>query len=125
MTEEDRITIAKQKVQTYCEALYPAMHLHITGVAPLDPTKAWPRLDDPENGSIDGVPTPNEMWRVFVDVFDNDRSGTVEAGVACWHAGTEVAGLDRLPLEISRKLDRVFTKEEKISIERAKVTRPW
>jgi len=86
--EEDRIKIAKQKAQAYCEALDPGMYIHITGVAPLDPAQAWPRLDDPDNGRIDGVPTPNEMWRVFVDVYDNERSGTVEADVACWHAGS-------------------------------------
>ena len=88
MIEEDRIKIAKQKAQAYCEALDPGMYIHITGVAPLDPAQAWPRLDDPDNGRIDGVPTPNEMWRVFVDVYDNERSGTVEADVACWHAGS-------------------------------------
>ena len=125
MTEEDRIKIAKQKVQASCEALYPGMHIHITGVAPLDPTQAWPRHDDPDKGIVDGAPTPDQIWRVFVDVYNDERSGTIEADVACWYAGTEKAGLDRPPIEIAGLLDRFFTKEEMISIERTKVTHPW
>ena len=120
MTEEDRIKIAKQKVREYCEALYPGTQHYITGVAPLDSTEVWPRQDDPYKGFVDGVPTPNEIWRVFVDVNAGERSGSVEADVACWYAGTKIANLDRLPAEIVGT--GVFTKEEKISVERTKVT---
>jgi hypothetical protein len=65
------------------------------------------------------------MWRVCVDVDNHECSGTIEADVASWYAGIEKAGLDRLPIEITGLLDRVFTKEEMISIERTKVTHPW
>jgi hypothetical protein len=103
---------------------YPGTQIHITGVALLDPALAWPRQDNPDKGIIDGVPTPNEMWRVFVDVNEDRRSGTIEADVACWYAGTLIAGLDRLPPEIVG-INRVFTEEEKISIESTKITHPW
>ncbi len=124
MAEEDRIKIAKQKVQAYCVATYPGTQIHITGVAPLDPTQAWPRQDDPEKGIIDGVPTPDQMWRVYVDVNEDERSGTIEADIACWYAGTKLAGLDSPPFEIVGP-DRLFTEEERISVERVKVTHPW
>src|SRR5258708_13612263 len=101
MTEEDRIKIAKQKVQGSCEALYPGMHIHITGVAPLDPAQAWSRQDDPVKGIVDGVPTPDQMWRVFVDVYNDERIGTLERDFACRYAGTEKARPHRLAISIA------------------------
>jgi hypothetical protein len=123
LAENERITIVKQKARERCEAEYPGAQIHITGVAELDPEQSWPRQDDPINGIISGVPTPNQMWCVFVDVNQGERSGTINAIVVCWYAGTKHANLEKFPAEIVK--DGIFAKEETISVERIDVVHPW
>jgi len=123
MTEDERITIVKQKARERCEAEYQGAQIHITGVKELDPAQSWLRQDDPTNGIIDGVPTPNQMWQVFVDINQGERSGTMNAIAVCWYAGTKHANLEKLPAEIVK--DGIFAKEETISVERIEVVHPW